>query len=381
MNNISKFIIIGMGIVFILITIYNVIDVINKFSETAAFKIAGDPAQGGVFDPTIEFAPDSDQGYLAYAAISYLENNPMPLVGVNLAASSNSGKDWNYRKPLFESRPGSMTARENGKLVEISGSWRYEMPTLVYTPGDAGREWKVFAYRYFWNGDVNLARQTGTIAYKAAGDPAGEWTQEKWIFSANQNNPPAPYNRLVLMHVNVLSPALQDVATYADPGAYYKNGTLYVTLSAYKTGDLMAPDRMILIASQDFGGSWQYLGTVFSRNDLALMPDYTSFSGGQIFEKDGEAYLAITLGDQSFGGRATRIMKFEDMNKAKLIRGKDGAPADMGGINLNTEDLAPLGGGPADYSEQSKTGLMISRMTTARERNFVIGNFGHDFLD
>ncbi len=381
MNDVSKYIIVGAGILFIFITIFNVYKVINSFSQTVAFKIAGDPGKIGVFDPTIEFAADDKTGYMAYASIKASETNGLPLISVNLAASNDGGEDWIYRKSVFEGKTGSMTQRIDGRLVEADGNWRYEMPTLVYTPGDQGREWKLYVYRYFWNGDLNLARQTGTISYKYASDPTGEWSEEKWLFSANQNNPPSPYNRLVLLHVNVLSPQnLQNVIAYSDPGAFYKDGTLYITLSAY-TNDLIRPERVIMISSNDYGASWKYVGSVFSRYDLAGLGDFTTFSGGQIFEKAGQPYLAMSLGDDIYNGYETRIFAFADLKNGVLARNGKGIPMGQGGIELSTENLSRLGGGPADYDEKAKVGLLISRMTTSQERAFQIGNYGHDFLD
>ena len=379
MNNFSKYIIIGAGVLFIFVTIFNVIKTINVFSQTAAFRIAGEPGQVGIFDPTIEIIPETGRGYMAYASISRNEQG-LPVIGVNLAVSGNSGGDWNFRRKIFEGKPGSMTVRQDGQLIEVPGEWRYEMPSLVYTPGDKGREWKIYAYRYFWNGDINLARQTGTISYKETVDPTTEWSEEKWIFSANQYNPPAPYNRLVLLHVNVLSPALQNVKFYADPGAFHDQGILYITLSAFET-DVMRPDKIILIASRDFGNSWQYLGDIMTRQDLAgLDQGDTSFSSGQVIRKENKNYLAVSFGNDIFNGYKTRIFEFTDLNRAALLR-DNGVPVDRGGIDLNIETLSTLGGGPADYDENAKVGLLISRMTTGADNSFQIGNYGHDFLD
>ena len=265
----SQYFIIGVGIIFIIIAIYNVFSLFDRYSQTALFDISAEPGQLGVFDPSM--AVDGERAYLAYSSISLADNQPAPLIGVNLARSLDGGEDWSYQTAIFESKPGTLTQRINGQLTEINGIWRYEMPSLVFTPNDAGREWKAYAYRYFWNGDVNLARQTGFIVYKSASRNMSAWSQEQWLFSSNPYNPPAPLNKLVQMHLNVLSPDLEDIIAYSDPAAFYHQGVIYMTLSAFTNID--QADRIILIASGDQGQSWRYMGTFMTAQDIVNLAD------------------------------------------------------------------------------------------------------------
>ncbi len=60
------------------------------------------------------------------------------------------------------------------------------------------------------------------------------------LFSASKSQPPEPLNSsMVQIHINVLSPELQDVYFYSRPSVAY-NKFLFMTLSAF-TGTPSSP--------------------------------------------------------------------------------------------------------------------------------------------
>ena len=273
-----------------------------------------------------------------------------------------------------------MTRRIDGQLAEIEGIWRYEMPSLIHTPNDTGREWKIYAYRYFWNGDVSLARETGFIVTKSAPADLSVWSDEQWLFSANPYNPPAPLNKLVLLHLNVLHPSLQNIIAYADPAAFVERGRIYMTLSAYTA--VGAPARIVLISSPDNGNSWQYLGDFMTAVDVAAMDiGYNQMSNAQIVRHDNELYLFATLGDDVYTGRGVFAFEITDLNRAQLARDNDGQISVSSEILLNTENLTNFGGGSATYHPDLKNGVLLSRATQSPDRPFQIGAFGQEIFD
>ena len=375
----SKYLIILVGVVFLGVTVKNVLTVLSLWSIPQSFKIVNDSGDQGVFDPSIEYA-NEDQGWMAYSSISSGEDAFLPGVNINLATSTKGRSRWVFNQTVFNSKIETYVDFEGEEAFERLGIWRYEMPSLVYTPEDTGREWKIFAYRYFWEGSDDFSRTTGTIVYRETGDIAsGQWSEEKWLFSANPYNPPKPYNELVLLHLNVLHPSLNDITSYADPAGFYKDGVLYMTLSAYTSPDY--PDRVILIASKDHGQSWLYINDLVTQKDVQALKGYNRFSGAQLIEKDSVPYLLITFGDRLQNGLGSFVLGIKDLESGIMQYNDDGALSILNHFPLNEKVTSPLGGGSSDYHENVKKGLLMSVMDEReKDKPFFIKPHGHEIL-
>jgi hypothetical protein len=370
-----KYSLVAFGLIFIIVTVVNLVQTGKRLTTVNVFNVANENTDSGIFDPTLAFDPTGDMGLAAYSGVSRATKETLfPSVSVNLAYTRNKGRRWVFNSNLFSARSDNLTI--DGKTV--SGVWRYEMPSLVYMPEDTGREWKIFAYRYFWADDIELARKTSVIVYKDSADPLKGWSEEKWLFSANQFNPPAPYNRLVLLHINVLDPALADVRSYADPGAHVKDGLLYVSLSAFET--ITDPARIIMVSSADAGKSWSYIGNILTIEDVEAL-EYLRMIGGQIFEFEGESYFLVTLGDKLQAGQGAFVMKFADLSKGQLERDKNGKPVIYNHFALDENVSSSLGGGQADYHAMNESGLLMAVMLARKvQKPFVILAQGHDIV-
>lgn len=370
-----KYSLLGFGLAFIVVAVLNLFWTVERLTAPGAFRVVGESADRGTFDPSIAFDPDTGRGYMAYAAISGpTPETPFPPVAINLAHSHNQGERWVYQTEIFRARSDDLVT-DTARNLTVSGIWRYEMPTLVHTPEDTGREWKIYAYRYFWADDVELARETGVIVYKDSSNPRQGWSEEKWMFSANQFNPPPPYNNLVLLHLNVLDPDLSDINSYADPGAYTKEDVLYLTLSAYET--IQRSSRIVMIASSDFGQSWTYIDNVLTAEDISEL-GYTRMSGGQIIEYRGEDYFLVALGDELQNAQGTFVLKFKDLATGALERDRRGRPVIYKHFSLDEQASPSFGGGQADYHEQNAGGLLMPVMLRGNiAQPFVILGQGH----
>jgi hypothetical protein len=264
-----------------------------------------------------------------------------------------------------------------------SGTWRAETPTIVYDPDDRGREWKLFAYKYFWTGDpadaMEVAHRFGVIAYKYTSDLNKDWSTEQWLFSPAPGSPPAPYGQMVLLQLSRLDPSLQNIASYARPSAVYKNGTLVLTLSAFTKGELepehkdgympphmqaLTPDQIIMIASSDHGNSWRYVGTVLQKSDLPGMAKkgalpFTQIAGATLLEQNGQVYLAASLGNEQQRGAGTFILGFDNFFSGTLRRDPEtGKPLILNEIPLKKVSGA-VGGGMAAYNDAcGKNGVL-----------------------
>ena len=323
----------------------------------------------GVFDPSVAYDPKTKTAWMAYAAEEKSQNDPNgKLVHVRIAsadADTRECKNWSQAAGGFEGKPDDILAPD-GQTVFRSGEWRVETPAIVYDPDDRGREWKLYAYKYFWAKDpvqtLKVAQHYGAIVYKYAADPAGNWSPEQWLFSPAPDYPPAPYEQMILLHLNRLNPGLQDVVTYSRPSVVYKGGALVMTLSAFTGGN--APDRVIMVVSRDHGNSWLYLGAPLQQSDLAAIGPYTRLAGATLIEQGGEVYLAAVLGDDLHTGQGTFIFGFDDFSRGLLRRDpKTGAPVLLRRVPLNSKAPGPMGGGFAAYNDACPFGLLTGEQT------------------
>lgn len=348
---------------FILVTLLHVFDVSgNRENRTGFEKIAinGETATLGVFDPSIAFSSPV-QAWLAYTAVFAGETPENPLAEIHLAQTNDAGRIWHANSgAVFSSRPETLYA-DDGVTPQAQGIVRYETPGLVYDPADKGREWKLFAYRYFWNGDKNLSRNTSIIALKYAQSPTGPWSKEIWMFGAGAKTPPPPYDRLVLLPLSRLHPSLADVEGYSDPAPFLHKGRIYMLLTAFTAGN--APTRLLLIASNDHGNSWYYAGSPLSVQSLKD-PKVTRISGGSFVEHNGRIFLMAAFGDDIMQGRHVRLFEVADLARARLVtETKTGKPAEAARINPPEGSfLAGLGFGSPSGDPRLTTGFLFSHM-------------------
>lgn len=281
---------------------------------------------------------------------------------ISIAKTTSSCHEWNASDFTGFSDKREELIGPDGVTPVKAGMWRLETPAIVHDPEDKGREWKVFAYKYFWSddGDKALARYYSMIVYSHASSIAGPWSTEEWIFSASREMPPYPYSQLIGARLNDLDPSLADIYFYARPSVIRLGDALVMSLSAYVRGR-DTPDRIILIASHDHGKSWQYLGTPLRHADAVKMGDYAHIWGASMVKKKEIPYLALVLGDKSRTGTGTLIIEFENISTGLLKQDeKTGAPKISHAIPLSSLSPSKTGGGISAYSDSCDTGLLTS---------------------
>ena len=350
-----------------------------------SLRFIGGQKPPGMLDPSLAYDPQNEKIWMAYTAeekSSEPSTDPGQsgkTLNVRLASSQPEAacRRWRQASVAFDGKNDNIFAPD-GQTVLRSGTWRIETPALVYDPDDPGREWKLYAYKYFWANDpksvMQVAQHYGMIVYKYAADPDKEWSPEQWLFSPSPNYPPPPYDSLILLNLNRLDPALQNVVAYARPSVVYKDGALVMTLSAF-TGD-MTPDRIIMIVSLDHGNSWRYVGTVLQQSDLSGLGAYTRLAGATLIEQGSQVYLAAALGNEQQRGQGTFIFGFDDFGKGLLLRDpKTGALSLLHQIPLPKPGAGSIGGGAAAYSDACASGIMITEQT-GNNGNFDIYHTG-----
>ncbi|MBU6475716.1 MAG: hypothetical protein KGQ70_07095 [Alphaproteobacteria bacterium] len=373
----------GVGAAFILLTAVHVASVLRTVKDKAfapvtkpvTFYFSDRPK--GVLDPSLAARPHGLTAWMAFTAQDE-QGGTGATMNVRLAAAqvTSRGCAWWSEQPHagLTGKTDKLLAPD-GQTVIAKGAWRVETPSLVYDPDDKGKEWKLFAFKYFWADDpqhrLAIVQHYGVIAYSAAPAPDKDWSTEEWLFAAKKNYPPAPYDQLVLLDLDRLSPQLQDVVMYARPSAIYQDGVLALALSAFREGET-EPDRVILIVSRDNGNSWLYAGTLLDKKGLSAFdakgrPPYTRIFGATLLQQDGQVYLAAALGTAARRGAGTLIFAVDDLASGKLRADpKTGAPEILRRVPLPVAGAGPVGGGTAAYTDACpRTGLVISEQEGA----------------
>ncbi len=343
----------------------------NKPPQPEELSLRNKPDDlSSVLDPSVAYDEKTNTVVMAYTASSTGSN----MRHVRLAETA-SGKcnSWDYQPSGFDGKSYSLLKTDAQTLFR-DGVWRIETPSIVYDPDDVGKEWKLFAYKYFWSPSdtidnaIKIAKHYGMIVYKYASNPSGEWSTEQWLFSPAPNYPPPPYQQMVKQHLNNKHSDLRDVTSYSRPSVVYKDGYLLMTLSAYTNKD--TPNRVVMLASPDHGQSWLYLGAPILETDASSVGDYTRLAGATLMQKKGTVYLAAVLGDEDTRALKNYIFEFKNINKALLKRKRNNALEVANEIDYTQAELGSLGGGFAAYTEACNAGFFTA------EQNSESGNFG-----
>ena len=186
-------------------------------------EIIGEPSPAGIYDPSVEYGEDGI-GWMAYSAIPWVGDNWC--VETHLAKSNDHGKTWEFVSNVNPCFTDSIV--EGGKLIK--GKWRYEVATILHDPDDPGKEWKLFAHRFFIippDADDDRIFKHGWFAYKYATNPAGPWSEEIPLLGAGEF---VTSNYNVKINLNSLSPELKDIKFYTEMGSLYKDGVIYLSM-------------------------------------------------------------------------------------------------------------------------------------------------------
>lgn len=358
-------------------------------SKPGIVKFAANPVNAGVSDPSIATGPDNKSAYMAFTIITHLEDQKNKLdgrwaPGIHMASTRPPCRVWGDMGDPAPSTQEEIIGPDGVTPLDAAGQWWIEHPALIHDPGDPGKEYKLFYYKYYWRGpeedSKKLSRRYSMIGYKFSSNPMQrDWVKggETWLFGARGPTatdpfgaPPDPYGGLVQYHLNDFDPALKDIFFYARPSAVVVGSVIYMTLSAFlQTGDV--PDRVIMISSPDHATTWHYVGTLLHQSDAPKMGPYTTLGGGSLIQKKDKLYFVAVFGDAKTSGLGSAIIPFEDVSKGLLKKDqKTGMPEIINKIGRVSVKPAPEGGGYAAYSDLCN-GLYVSEFSGLKE-NFHI---------
>lgn len=316
--------------------------------------ITGDAPSNGIFDPSVEYAPGSGEGWLAYSAVFGGIQPFGPHVETHLARTTDSGATWTFDSVP---NPSSSGVLDLGGGERIEGVWNHEVPSLVHDPGDPGAEWKLFSHRIFrkiedpFTEEQNLPAYSW-ISYRSAPSPVGPWSADVALMSSGPL-PPAPYDDVAIA-VNDLDESLSEMLVYSEPGAFVRDGTIYLSLTGLTAN---GPDRIILLASHDHGSSWQYVATPLANDDASVL-GFSSFDGSAIVSQAGRVFLLVTPESPGVLHDGTLAFEFESL-AAGLLERDGGVPVVH--LEIAAQPGLPVErrGGQADYHELNAAGGIL----------------------
>jgi hypothetical protein len=317
-------------------------------------SISGESAVYGIFDPSLEFASGATEGWLAYSAV-YGAIVPFgPHVDARLARTTDAGLTFTHDRVVNASWFDTLVFIDQST---IDGVWNYETSSLAHDPDDPGAEWKLFSHRVFRKTEDNFVEEQNLaayswIVYRTAPTPTGPWSPEHALFSSGPL-PPAPYDN-VQIAINDLDPSLASMLVYSEPGAIYHEGVLYVSMTGLTAS---GPDRIVLLASDDHGATWRYVGTPLTLSDAAAL-GFLGFDGSAIAKQSSQLFLLSTPESLGVKHDGTLAIEFDDITTASLVR-------DLG-VPVVTQHFPQVPGlpvdrrgGQADFHEEALTGLII----------------------
>ncbi|MEM8542873.1 MAG: hypothetical protein AAGF66_02635 [Cyanobacteria bacterium P01_H01_bin.119] len=325
--------------------------------------IVGEDDRPNLFDPSVEYDAMRNIGWLAYSDIEGDATPVGPYIHTNLARSLDNGVNWQLSTRANASFDDTLAV--DGQ--EYVGVWRYEVPSLVHTPG-ASKPWKLFTHRYFSTPQEDRLFQFGWIAMSEAIDPAGPWTETE-AFLGTKMTPFAPFmTRLRTDDIEGTDGALDDIVVFTEPGALFLDDILYLSLSGATAGGV---ELIFLIASEDFGQSWYYVGELISKAD-AVSLGAERYDASSLVKIEDEVFLLASPMRNGLLHDGTSVFRFRDITHGTLEQSSDGQLVESNHIPVQTQfTMGDRGGGQADYDQGNfPGGVLFPQLTIEDDPQF-----------
>lgn len=225
------------------------------------------PPARGLFDPSV--VATGDAAAPALISLSFVEatDNISAVVGGFVASS---GAWVHLARVNAANRSGALPCAGG---APCAGSVIHEVSSLVldaYDP-DASRACKLFAHSYIVTNGTELHYDWGRVSLWTAPRPEGPWSTEQPLLGWAGAS---PFSSAGVRQLLTDIPQLRDCLLFTEPGALAVGGgggspasppLLLLALGCASPPPApggVAPIRVSLLASADFGGSWAFASTL-----------------------------------------------------------------------------------------------------------------------
>jgi hypothetical protein len=273
----------------------------------ARVEIAGDPSASGVFDASLLFPNDSEEGWMAYSGVDYHEEDGFLVrdVTTRLGSSSDGGMTWQTRATINPLTPATITVRDTSlcEQSQCTGHMISEVPFLVDDPTDPNRQrrFKLLAHRYFIYPPAaargeDLQRALGSINLRTAPSLAGPWSDDDPLLGWNLTPPEVQ----AAININRLG-GLESCLALSEGDAAIFNDEVDLVFTCPHLASGGVRQRIVLLRSADHLVTMSFVATVLDDDD-ALSIGAEELSAPSLFTVAGRAYLLVTPVTRSSAG-------------------------------------------------------------------------------
>jgi len=321
-------------------------------------EIINDTSINGAFDLALEYK-NADEGYMVYTSVNY-----PALLHTHLAKTPDNGKTWTFVKRLTSAYEDVIVHNEEEK----EGIFVNEVPTLVYVPDDAGKRWKLYWHRCFSVAtptDENPNKRQrildhGWIMMKEANRPENlDDAEEIKLFATSYAVEPA------LVSFEDYVGEKVPIHSYSEPASLYLDGVMYIALSWFGASKDDTFTTLFLVASDDYGKTWRYIGESLTRQDGADF-GYDYFTSASLADEGGRVFLLASPIDK---GKhvGTYVFEYEDISTGELVRDGKGKPVVSKVLKPSVPEEIGGNSGESDYDKYNAYGGIIMSELNAKE--------------
>ncbi|MCD6499989.1 MAG: hypothetical protein J7M25_16970 [Deltaproteobacteria bacterium] len=337
--------------------------------KTPPFDLSLPGAGGnGVFDPDMEFDPETERLWMAYSTVDGPPGNGK--VSTHLSYSDDHGLTWCGGFVVNQSNDVATEDLPAG-VTGSSAHWNNETATLVREPGaSADKRWRLVWHRYLVvaDGDADPSNDRrfmyGWLAQRQAATPEGlVEAPERKLFSgaayyANASiqayNDAAPGG---LPEMDWRSdPTLGSCLIFGEPGAIGTVSGLEMTSFCARSATDTA---VVLVSFDESGQSWTYRSTLLGPTEAKTFdPSYRGFNGVGLFPLDNDrvGLTATPTAENEYKGCVIFTL---DLATGTLVDQDHDGPDVLFLLGPSTTPSV-FHSGACDYNLANSSGLLVS---------------------
>lgn len=259
----------------------------------------------GIFDPSLDAEPGSEETWLSYSTVStsllWPDQNPT-VINTRLARSTDGGLNFNF---INEINP-ALDVTVDLAAPKNAGTWVSEVSSIAYDEkADPERRWKLIWHHYLQIDGIRHFEH-GWLGYREAAraDQLKDASEIK-LFGAGLYDPinnqadsvtQPPVAGAPLIDIRDLSDELSECSVLSEPGWLSDDDALYLAVGCYQIDPF--ENRIILLSCAQPCAvtnpmAWRYVNTLLMDADAQAL-GFEKFSAPDIFSIGDVYYLWVS---------------------------------------------------------------------------------------